>query len=469
MAAGLGFKTFTTGEVLTAADTNGYLMQGINVFASTAARDAAITSPQEGQFAYTKDTNSLWYYTGSAWAASGATGDIEGVTAGIGISGGGTSGTVTVTNSMATAIDAKGDLIAGTGADTFDRLAVGNNGETLVADSAATTGLRYQVPKTNNVVINGNLDIWQRGTSFTSVSSTTYTADRFQTNTSGTTINLTVTQDTSVPNSNSKYSLKFQQVTTGATSVSEYGARQFIEQSNILPLLGKSCVISFWYKSNKTGSHGIRIYGSYNTGGTDQTTTFTVNTADTWEYKTVAVTAFAAVSASSAAATSSGAIIDLGFRVNTAGFTTLSTNDYFQFTQLQLEVGSVATPFARAGATIQGELAACQRYYWRSTPQTGLGMYGLGIAGNSTQALVSLKLPVSMRVIPTSIDVPSTITWLKLTNYTTTNWTISAITLLDSTFDNLMLYVTSSSMTANQGLILGNNNSGGFIGASAEL
>jgi hypothetical protein len=150
MAAGLGFKTFTTGEVLTAADTNGYLMQGINVFASTAARDAAITSPQEGQFAYTKDTNSLWYYTGSAWAASGATGDIEGVTAGIGISGGGTSGTVTVTNSMATAIDAKGDLIAGTAADTFDRLAVGTNGQTLVADSTASTGLKWATPSSGS-------------------------------------------------------------------------------------------------------------------------------------------------------------------------------------------------------------------------------------------------------------------------------------------------------------------------------
>jgi hypothetical protein len=154
MAAGLGFKTFTTGEVLTAADTNGYLMQGINVFASTAARDAAITSPQEGQFAYTKDTNSLWYYTGSAWAASGATGDIEGVTAGIGISGGGTSGTVTVTNSMATAIDAKGDLIAGTAADTFDRLAVGTNGQTLVADSTASTGLKWATPARSYSLLN---------------------------------------------------------------------------------------------------------------------------------------------------------------------------------------------------------------------------------------------------------------------------------------------------------------------------
>ena len=146
MAAGLGFKTFTTGEVLTAADVNGYLMQGILVFATEAARNSAITAPQEGQFAFTKDTNSLWYYTGSAWVASGATGDIEGVTAGVGISGGGTSGTVTITNSMATAIDAKGDLIVGTGADTFSRLAVGTNGQVLTADSAEATGLKFATP-----------------------------------------------------------------------------------------------------------------------------------------------------------------------------------------------------------------------------------------------------------------------------------------------------------------------------------
>jgi len=143
MAAGLGFKTFTTGEVLTAANVNGYLMQGIWVFASTAARDAAVTSPQEGNFAFTKDTNSLWYYDGAAWVASGATGDIEGVTAGIGISGGGTSGTVTVTNSMATAIDAKGDLVAGTGADTFAKLTVGANDTILTADSTTATGLKW--------------------------------------------------------------------------------------------------------------------------------------------------------------------------------------------------------------------------------------------------------------------------------------------------------------------------------------
>ena len=143
MAAGLGFKDFQTGEVLTAADVDGYLMQGIWVFTNTTARDAAVTSPQEGNFAFTKDTNSLWYYDGAAWVASGATGDIEGVTAGIGISGGGTSGTVTVTNSMATAIDAKGDLVAGTGADTFAKLTVGANNTVLTADSAEATGLKW--------------------------------------------------------------------------------------------------------------------------------------------------------------------------------------------------------------------------------------------------------------------------------------------------------------------------------------
>ena len=70
--------------------------------------------------------------------------DINGITAGTGITGGGTSGTVTVTNSMATAIDAKGDLVVGTGADTFSRLAVASTaGYLLTVDSGETTGLKW--------------------------------------------------------------------------------------------------------------------------------------------------------------------------------------------------------------------------------------------------------------------------------------------------------------------------------------
>ena len=74
MAAGLGFKDFTTGEVLTAADVDGYLMQGVWVFASAAARTSAVASPQEGNFSYLKDTNSTEYYTGSAWTPVSAGG-----------------------------------------------------------------------------------------------------------------------------------------------------------------------------------------------------------------------------------------------------------------------------------------------------------------------------------------------------------------------------------------------------------
>jgi hypothetical protein len=94
MAAGLGFKTFTTGEVLTAADVNGYLMQGVLVFASAAARSSAIASPQEGQYSFLKDTNALEYYDGSNWVGA-PVGDITGITTGTdsGLSGGVTSGT----------------------------------------------------------------------------------------------------------------------------------------------------------------------------------------------------------------------------------------------------------------------------------------------------------------------------------------------------------------------------------------
>ena len=75
-------------------------------------------------------------------------GDITGVTAGTGLSGGGTSGTVTLSLDSAaviapTIVDAKGDLIAGTAADTVARLAIGSNGQVLTADSTAATGMKW--------------------------------------------------------------------------------------------------------------------------------------------------------------------------------------------------------------------------------------------------------------------------------------------------------------------------------------
>jgi hypothetical protein len=102
-----------------------------------------------------------------AWITNDV-GDITAVTAGTGISGGGTSGAVTITNSMATAIDAKGDLVAGTGADAFARLAVGTDGHGLTAASGETTGLKWAPTFGSTIAI-------QRGTSNQTITANTWT------------------------------------------------------------------------------------------------------------------------------------------------------------------------------------------------------------------------------------------------------------------------------------------------------
>jgi hypothetical protein len=78
---GAGFKVWSTGDLVNASDFNNYLQeQVIMVFADASARNSAISSAEEGMFAFLKDTNALTFYDGSSWASFIGDGDITGVT-----------------------------------------------------------------------------------------------------------------------------------------------------------------------------------------------------------------------------------------------------------------------------------------------------------------------------------------------------------------------------------------------------
>jgi hypothetical protein len=123
--AASGYKLFVTGDVLTAAQVNDYLMlQTVMVFANSAARTSALSGVlAEGLVSYLKDTDVVEVYTGAAWVSLDDPNAIQ--------------------NSI---VDAKGDLITATADNTPARLAVGTNGQTLVADSTASTGLKWATP-----------------------------------------------------------------------------------------------------------------------------------------------------------------------------------------------------------------------------------------------------------------------------------------------------------------------------------
>jgi hypothetical protein len=146
---------------------------------------------------------------------------------------------------------------------------------------------------------------------------------------------------------------------------------------------------------------------------------------------------------------------------------TASTNDYFEITGVQLELGSTATTFSRAGGTIQGELAVCQRYYARLGNGSLYSAYAMGNGISTTQSAFVINYPVTLRTTPSAIDYST----LGITDNVAVQAAVTALTLSWSTLNTGYLTATvASGLTQFRPYQLGNQNSvSGFVGFSAEL
>lgn len=316
-----------------------------------------------------------------------------------------------------------------------------------------------------NKIINGDFGIWQRGTTFTNPAGDSYTADRFM-----------IDYGTAAPTSNS---VTRQTFTPGTAPVAGYEGVFFFRSTlttvgttsrlsihhkieNVQTYAGQTVTLSFWAKADSARTLAGFIQQNFGSGGST-----TVSTAITSQSVTTDWTRFSMqVAVPSISGKTIGTSSFLNIRLDQA----VAAGSILELWGLQLEAGSTATAFQTATGSIQGELAACQRYYYRQTGTGNFATFGIGTATSTTKAFVNIIQPVAMRVVPTAIEVPSTITNLKLTNIASTNYTISAIAIVEGTYTNTILEVTASGMTANQGVWIGNNNTtAGFIGVSAEL
>jgi hypothetical protein len=174
-----------------------------------------------------------------------------------------------------TIVDAKGDLIAATAADTVNRLAVGSNDQVLVADSAASTGLAWksygaQFVAGKNKIINGDFGVWQRGTSFSNPVATSYLADRFRLYYDQTGATITVSQQTFTPGAapvagyESQYFFRLA-VSVAGTGGTELNMGQRVEDARTLA--NQTVTFSFWAKADSAITITPQFQFSFGSGG----------------------------------------------------------------------------------------------------------------------------------------------------------------------------------------------------------
>ena len=252
-----------------------------------------------------------------------------------------------------------------------------------------------------NFVINGGFDFWQRGTSFAGLgaaTASTYTADRWN---SGANSNITISRVSAVTEG-LQYGLRIQR-NSGTSTGGDTFICHTIESSNATLLAGKTVTLSFNVRSGANFS-GAAVYCVPRFGtGTDEGSSVGYNgqwTGHNQLVHTVAPTTTMTNYTKTFTVPSGTKEIMLLMGVQSFAATSAGANDWIEFEKIQLELGSVATPFSRAGGTIQGELAACQRYY-----ETGSAYFCIrnpSIADNHPfGSLTGTNFQVAKRATPT--------------------------------------------------------------------
>lgn len=366
---------------------------------------------------------------------------------------------------------AKGDLFPATSGTALGRLAVGSNGFTLVADSAASTGLNYSGTTQGNPTINGAFDIWQRGTSRATTGGTDfYVADRFYSYRGGSVTGSTVSRQSTNDTTNLpfiQYCARVQR-DSGNTSTQPLALVSDFESTNSIPYAGRTITLSFYARAgaNYSPTSSALAVSLFTGTGTDQAI------RNGYTNQTTAISQTATLTTTwqrfSYTATLGATITQIGLYFLSTPTGTAGANDWYEITGIQIDLGSTALPFRRSGGTIQGELAACQRYYYRQTA-TGqaYARFGIGPASSTTNANILLNVPSQLRIASgAAVDYstlglytsgsPIAVTSLTLDQVSTTTYAVNA--------------VVASGLTQDRSyLLLANNSANAYIGISAEL
>ena len=318
---------------------------------------------------------------------------------------------MTKARSNASAPAAKGQIVVGTGTDASGILSAGSNGDTVLADSSTSTGLRWQgdYAAGKNKIINGDFAINQRG--FTSTTSlNVFAFDRFDWGGAAFTSGLTISAQTFTPGAapvagyESTNYLRAVTLLVGAGATTQIYLRNRIV--DVRTFAGQTMTVSFWAKANSgTPNLGVRLEQDFGSGGSSSV--FTLVGAVTAISTSWARYSFTlAVPSISGKTVGAGSHLELRFYIS-AGASVSDVgavgnqDNTFDFWGFQAEQGSVATAFQTATGTLQGELGACQRYYQILGNGANAQPIGCGSYYTTTDVYCDIPLKVTMRTAPT--------------------------------------------------------------------